>query len=115
MWRNPWVFLAMVLGAVPQTAAAFNGSRQEPDADLLFWARISKPYRGGVMARIGNTEKSYGAAAIAVHWLMAVILIALVAVGLYMVRLPDVGFDTTKIGLILYHKELGILVLALAT
>jgi cytochrome b561 len=51
--------------------------------------------------------------AITLHWVMAAILIALVALGLYMVRLPDVGFDTTKIGLILYHKEFGILVLAL--
>ena len=65
------------------------------------------------MARIGNTENSYGAAAIALHWLMAAILIALIVVGLYMVQLPDVGFDTTKIRLILYHKEVGILVLAL--
>ena len=71
--------------------------------------------RAETMARIGNTENSYGAAAIALHWLMAVLLIALVGVGLYMVRLPDVGFDTTKIRLILYHKEVGILVFALAT
>src|SRR6266545_6609400 len=67
------------------------------------------------MARIGNTQNSYGAAAIALHWLMAAILVALIVVGLYMVRLPDVGFDTTKIRLILYHKEVGILVFALAT
>ena len=57
------------------------------------------------MARIGNTENGYGVVAVALHWLMAVILIGLVAVGLYMVQLPDVGFDTTKIGLILFHKE----------
>ena len=45
---------------------------------------------------------------------VAVILIALVALGLYMVRLPDVGFDTAKITLILYHKEVGLLVIVLA-
>jgi cytochrome b561 len=67
------------------------------------------------MARIENTEDSYGAVAVALHWFMAAILIALVALGLYMVRLPDVGFDTTKITLILYHKEFGVLALALAT
>src|SRR6266536_3163464 len=67
------------------------------------------------MAQIKNTQKSYGAVAVVLHWLMAVILIALVAVGLYMVRLPDAGFDTKKITLILYHKELGVLVFALAT
>src|SRR6266545_2146288 len=67
------------------------------------------------MAQIKTTQKTYGAVAVGLHWLMAVILIALVAVGLYMVRLPDAGFDTKKITLILYHKELGVLVFALAT
>jgi cytochrome b561 len=71
--------------------------------------------RARAMVPLGNTQKSYGIIAVALHWLMAVILIALVAVGLYMVALPDVGFDTTKIWLILYHKEFGILVLALVT
>jgi cytochrome b561 len=49
----------------------------------------------------------------ALHWLMAVLLIALVALGLYMTRLPDVGFDTWKIRLILYHKQLGMIALGL--
>jgi hypothetical protein len=31
-----------------------------------------------------------------------------------MASLPDVGFDTWKIGLILYHKQLGVLALMLA-
>jgi len=66
------------------------------------------------MRPIKNVETGYGIVAVALHWLMAVLLIALVAVGLFMVRLPDVGFDTTKIMLILYHKDLGMLALALA-
>jgi cytochrome b561 len=45
---------------------------------------------------------------------MAALIVALVALGLYMVRLPDVGFNTTKIILIVLHKEIGMLVLALA-
>ena len=45
---------------------------------------------------------------------MAVLLIALIVIGVYMVQLPDVGFDTLKIRLILYHKALGLLALALA-
>ena len=49
----------------------------------------------------------------ALHWLMALLLSALVALGLYMTRLPDVGFDTWKIRLILYHKQLGIVALTL--
>lgn len=47
------------------------------------------------------------------HWLMALLLITLVVLGLYMAGLPDVGFDTRKIRLTLYHKELGLLALML--
>jgi cytochrome b561 len=65
--------------------------------------------------RIQNTEERYGVAAIGFHWMMAVLLVSLLALGLYMVRLPDAGFDTLKIWLILYHKSLGMLALALAT
>lgn len=65
------------------------------------------------MMRLANTERHYGAAAIALHWLMAALLITLVVLGIYMVRLPDVGFDTKKIVLILIHKEVGTLALAL--
>jgi len=65
--------------------------------------------------RIGNTKDSYGAAAIALHWIMAALLVALVLLGIYMVQLPDAGFDTLKIRLIVYHKMLGLLALALAT
>jgi len=62
----------------------------------------------------GNTRQRYGVVAIALHWLMAILLVALVAMGLYMVSLPDTGFDNRKIVLILYHKQLGMLALALA-
>lgn len=55
----------------------------------------------------------YDAVAIALHWVLAIVLIALVGSGLYMVSLPDVGFDTRKIVLILYHKQLGMLALTL--
>ena len=66
------------------------------------------------MSRWRNTGERYGAVAIALHWVMALLLLALVALGWYLVRLPDVGYDTRKIYLILTHKELGILALALA-
>jgi cytochrome b561 len=65
------------------------------------------------MTPIQNTEDRYGAVAILLHWLMAILIIGLVGLGLYMVRLPDVGFNTKKITLILYHKEVGLLVLIL--
>jgi cytochrome b561 len=64
--------------------------------------------------KLQNSEQRYGVVAIALHWLMAGVLIALLAIGLYMVDLPDVGFDLRKIRLILYHKELGLLALILA-
>jgi cytochrome b561 len=65
------------------------------------------------MTQIENTEHRFGAAAVLLHWSMAILVIALAGLGLYMARLPDVGFDTKKITLILYHKEFGLLVLAL--
>ena len=65
-------------------------------------------------ARLENSNSRYGAVAVALHWIMAVVLAALLALGVYMSRLPDAGYDTFKIGLILYHKQLGMLALALA-
>jgi len=65
------------------------------------------------MTQLQNSGERYGTVAMMLHWLMALLLSALVALGLYMTRLPDVGFDTWKIRLILYHKELGIVALML--
>ena len=65
------------------------------------------------MTRLANTARHYGAAAIVLHWLMAALIATLVTLGIYMVRLPDAGFDTKKITLILIHKEIGMLALAL--
>jgi cytochrome b561 len=65
------------------------------------------------MSRWRNTSERFGAAAIALHWLMAALLGLLVASGLYMTSLPDAGFDTRKIVLILCHKQLGLAALAL--
>jgi len=65
------------------------------------------------MTSFANTSRRYGAVAMALHWFMAVLLIALIALGLYMVSLPDAGFDRKKITLILVHKEYGILALSL--
>ncbi len=66
------------------------------------------------MIRVSNSPIQYGAVAVALHWLMVLILIGLIALGLYMVALPDVGFDARKVWLILYHKELGVLALMIA-
>jgi cytochrome b561 len=66
------------------------------------------------MTTLRNTKQHHGVVAIALHWLMAALLVALLALGLYMIRLPDVGFDARKVVLILIHKQLGLLALALA-
>ena len=63
---------------------------------------------------IANTPERYGTLAVALHWIAALLIAALLAVGFYMVSLPEAGFDKAKILLILYHKELGVLVLLLA-
>jgi cytochrome b561 len=65
------------------------------------------------MVPLANTAQRYGLVAAALHWGMALLLAALTALGLYMVALPDAGFDTRKITLILYHKEIGMTVLVL--
>ena len=65
------------------------------------------------MTPIENREDRYGAVALLFHWSMALLVIGLAALGLYMVTLPDVGFDTKKVTLVLYHKEFGVLALVL--
>jgi cytochrome b561 len=62
---------------------------------------------------IENREDCYGVIAILFHWSMAFLVIGLAALGLYMVTLPDAGFTTKKVTLVLYHKEFGVLVLVL--
>jgi cytochrome b561 len=67
------------------------------------------------MQKIKNTERYYGLISIVFHWLMAVLIIVLIALGLYMVALPDIGFNTRKLTIIFVHKELGVLVLTLVS
>jgi cytochrome b561 len=65
------------------------------------------------MTAIENTDDRYGAIALLFHWSMALLVIGLAALGLYMVTLPDIGFNTRKITLVLYHKEFGVLAFVL--
>ena len=53
------------------------------------------------MIRVGNSARRYGAVAIALHWLMALLLVTLIVLGLYMTALPDVDFDSRKLWLII--------------
>lgn len=61
---------------------------------------------------IKNTDNHYGLVAIFFHWLMAVLVIGMLALGLYMVNLP---VSMQKLKLYGWHKEFGILILMLAT
>jgi cytochrome b561 len=65
------------------------------------------------MDRLDNSRERYGLVAVVFHWLMALLVLGLLALGLYMTALPDVGFDKKKITLIVWHKEYGVLVLVL--
>jgi cytochrome b561 len=65
------------------------------------------------MTAIENREDGYGAIALLFHWSMALLVFGLAALGLYMVTLPDVGFNTKKIVLVLLHKEFGVLAFVL--
>jgi cytochrome b561 len=60
--------------------------------------------------QLKNTNNTYGYIAILLHWIMAVLIIALLILGLYMTNLP-IGLQ--KLKLYGWHKELGVLALAL--
>lgn len=61
--------------------------------------------------QLKNTKNHFGLIAIILHWLMAFIIIGLLAIGLYMVDLPN---SLQKLKLYGWHKEFGFLVLMLA-
>jgi len=65
------------------------------------------------MTPLENSEDRYGSIALLFHWSMALLVIGLAALGLYMVNLPDVGFNTKKVTLVLFHKEFGVFALLL--
>lgn len=69
-----------------------------------------RPTKEGNAMRIKNAEYQYGAVTIFLHWVMAILLIALIIVGLYMVAIP---ISLMKLKLYGWHKEYGILALML--
>ncbi len=60
--------------------------------------------------KIHDRRNRYGAMAILLHWIMAILIIGLLAEGLYMIRLP---VSLQKLQLFGWHKEYGMLVLIL--
>ncbi|AGH85153.1 MULTISPECIES: cytochrome b [Ralstonia solanacearum species complex] len=57
-------------------------------------------------------DGAYGKPAIALHWIIALLIFAAFGLGLYMTDIP--GFTPTKLKLYSYHKWAGITVLILA-
>lgn len=60
--------------------------------------------------RIKNSESRYGVVAITFHWIMALIMIGLLALGIYMSDLPD---SDGKFQLFTIHKSFGLIILSL--
>jgi len=61
--------------------------------------------------QIGNTTKSYGLVSQKLHWIIAILIVGLLAVGWYMADMPR---SPEKFQLYGVHKAIGIIVLALA-
>lgn len=59
---------------------------------------------------IKNSEQRFGIITILFHWLMAILIIGLLALGVYMTRIP---ISATKLKLYGLHKEFGVLALFL--
>lgn len=60
-----------------------------------------------------NNSDSYGSVAKAFHWVVAILIIGLLAVGFYMGGLPKE--DPSRMGIYGLHKALGITVLAVVS
>ena len=60
--------------------------------------------------QLKNTDNQFGIVAIILHWVMAILLIGMLALGLYMAGLP---ISLEKLKLYGWHKEYGMLVLML--
>ena len=60
--------------------------------------------------KLGNISR-YTGTAIALHWLMALMIVGSFAVGTYMVDLP---FSVSRLKLYNWHKWAGVLILALS-
>ena len=62
---------------------------------------------------LANTERSWGWPARALHWLMAVMIVAMLVFGFWLVMAFNPG-DPAKLGPVQVHKSFGFVVFALA-
>ena len=60
--------------------------------------------------KLFNTSNRFGVGAISLHWLMAVLMIAQLALGIYMTRVQFNDFVMSLYGV---HKSIGVLILGL--
>jgi len=61
---------------------------------------------------LANSETRYGTVAVALHWLIALLIIGMLAFGTYLAFLPR--DDASRFDLIQLHKSIGITVIVLA-
>jgi cytochrome b561 len=61
---------------------------------------------------LANSERRYGAVAVTLHWLIALIIIGMLILGKYMADLPR--DDPSRFDLIQLHKSIGITVITLS-
>ncbi len=65
--------------------------------------------------KVGNSSAEYGVVSKLLHWLMAAIIIVLIAVGIYMAELPTDTVEQKQYAFQFYgmHKSFGVVILAL--
>lgn len=73
---------------------------------------MSQAAHSNLAMRGAADHGAYAKPAIAMHWIVALLIFAAFGLGLYMTDIP--GFTPTKLKLFLYHKWIGITVLIFA-
>ena len=91
-------------------ACRSNGPRGTTAVDRLFALELQRTVRAQQAMAIDETGSRYGGAAIALHWLTAVLIVANVTLGLSMVPLPIMP---RKLQWYAWHKWIGITVFLL--
>src|SRR5690348_2495443 len=102
-WLPPVRKFSAVRNALPVSGLKRKGNVSAAEESAA-------PRRSRGMIAISTTSERYGTVAVAFHWIAAALIVGLLVLGVYMVSLPDAGYDRKKIVLILYHKEFGVLV-----
>jgi cytochrome b561 len=92
-------------------AASFPESRQTPTGAGHSRAFFNDAHNTDLVLNLKNNTLRYGALSMLLHWTIALLIIALLGLGLYMTSLANGDPKWAWYGL---HKSIGLLVLALA-